>query len=586
MLASTAPLAVWKPETTSATGTATASRTKNNRLKEHNVRVVVRVRPMNDKESHCKECVSVNETCAPPAENRPDTQEGAVLTTPVAKASSTPSKLKCTSASPSPFRQKRQSMIPSTRKSGLKSPSLTSLPKPGKQQSLAGVDTTPPKASNGTTLSLQTLPTSLTVHSSATNGAPREFQFDGVFPPSCSQEQLYHLSVGDSVQQNIFKGYNSTILAYGQTGSGKTYTMGPHSDGIIPRAVADLFRGCIVNELLWDISGALSCLELLQEEFRDLLVAEGCGCSDIKLRNLGSSGVVVEGPTLMRVHSVEQAMELVRLAATRRATSSTQRNEQSSRSHAIYSFLVSMQPRSGNSADALSSKLTLVDLAGSEQLKKSGVQGNQAKESININKDLFVLGKVVSALADKGNSPSVSNHVPYRDSKLTQILQDSLGGNCCTLLIACVSPADTQADESINTLRYAERSRSISNLVQKNSLRTVLLTASESEALRAENERLKRELEKLRQSQAFPRLSADKGASKGRQQQFEELQSKLRQAEAQARMTRESCLTVATFADKWRDRCEFQESIAKVSSLLFTVRMSYTSVLSQSCSCC
>lgn len=259
---------------------------------------------------------------------------------------------------------------------------------------------------------------------------------------------------------NIFRGYNTTIFAYGQTGSGKTYTMGPlvkqpsvvtDSEGILLRTIRDLFRGKAEAEERFNVTIALNCLELLNDEFRDLLIDRVDQPSpSIRLRNLGTD-VVVEGVTHMRVHSIEHTNELIRVAASRRATAATLMNDQSSRSHAIYTFLVNLEPKSiaeiegdsmeGPAADRyrstpstpllpLTAKLTLVDLAGSEQIKRSGVMGNQQKESININKDLFVLGKVVSTLAEISRGSMHTNHVPYRDSKLTQLLQDSLGGKC------------------------------------------------------------------------------------------------------------------------------------------------------------
>jgi hypothetical protein len=261
----------------------------------------------------------------------------------------------------------------------------------------------------------------------------REFDFDVVFPPTATQNQVYSLSIGDSIRCNLFQGFNTTVLAYGQTGSGKTYTMGPsrgphdQHDGIICRAILDLFRGKRANEVNeWDVSISLNCLELFNEEFRDLLADPGDLIhKNLKLRSLGGSDgrVAVEGVTCVQVESVEHATDLVNQAAARRATASTLMNEQSSRSHAIYTFHVTMEHPSEELSTA---KLTLVDLAGSERIKQTGVVGSQQKESININKDLFVLGKVVSQLSNR--SERRNTHIPYRDSKLTRLLQDSLGG--------------------------------------------------------------------------------------------------------------------------------------------------------------
>jgi hypothetical protein len=575
------------------------------REKASNVRVVVRVRPMNEKEKarNCKRSVSVDGSLPLPVLQQQQQQQQTCSSSKklpamvLSESNSNSSNTATATITISPPR-KRLSLIcpPSSRKkaASLNVPLLSSSspspppPPPLVQQRPANT----------------TVPTRLRVDSAAC--ANRVFDFDAVFPSEATQRQVYQLSVGDSVQHNLFRGYNTTVLAYGQTGSGKTYTMGQpedhHStagggggplteqDGIVRRALHDLFQGKKAHETRWDVTIALNCLELFNEEFRDLLVERTHG-DGLKIRNLGSDhGVVVEGVTNVRVHSVEQANELVNLASARRATSSTWLNKTSSRSHAIYSFLVSMEPKTtqqdsssttGNDTNdndqdlvAMTAKLTLVDLAGSEQIKKSGVVGSQQKESININKDLFVLGKVVSSLADKQaqaqgsnhNSNNNSIHVPYRDSKLTQFLQDSLGGNCCTLLIACVSPADVQVDESLNTLRYAERSRSISNRVKRNSLRTVLLSSAESDTLRAENDRLQQELKELRKRLLYVGFKigvrwADTTTTDDIPHPYEDqlvvLQDKLLLAEKEAKVAREGCLTVAHMADKWRDRCEF-----------------------------
>lgn len=427
--------------------------------KASHVRVVVRVRPLGDGQKEClsvaqqqvfkpnvepkvsattsTEITGTSSNCAM-ENNLNDTSTAIETTTTVAAA---------TAATTTPPRRKRKSLIPSSRKqkSPVRTPSTSTssgnaVRKLAEQQEASPCEDEPPVLSTVVAVHGAS-PATSSCSPAAAAPAAREFTFDGVFPPTATQEQVYQSALGDSVQQNLYKGYNTTVLAYGQTGSGKTYTMGPSGagDGIIPRAIRDVFAGKQAHEEEWDISIALHCLELLQEEFRDLLLPafEQQAADSIKLRNLGTgAGVVVEGATQVPLHSVDHAMELVQLAATRRATSCTLRNEQSSRSHAIYSFLVTMQPRDKTNKaavpDAMSARLTLVDLAGSEQIKKSGVVGAQAKESININKDLFVLGKVVSALADKNNknnnNSSGIHHVPYRDSKLTQLLQDSLGG--------------------------------------------------------------------------------------------------------------------------------------------------------------
>lgn len=277
----------------------------------------------------------------------------------------------------------------------------------------------------------------------------RDFVFDAVFGPNSSQKEIYEKSVGDAVGENIFQGYNTTILAYGQSGSGKTFTMfgkkeaekmAPSPDGstsaqsfkfdkssdlesyvsaeegIIPRAINDLFSAKQRHEKLGKVTIRLNFLELYNDELRDLMVDGG---SDLKIRDSGDDGFFAEGLTSIAVESAEHARDLIDTACTRRRTASTKLNMRSSRSHAICTLTVS--------TELVSAKLTMVDLAGSERIKQTGVSKMAQKESININKDLFVLAKVISALADKANQKR-NVHVPYRDSKLTSLLRDSLGG--------------------------------------------------------------------------------------------------------------------------------------------------------------
>lgn len=282
------------------------------------------------------------------------------------------------------------------------------------------------------------LPTTLIVNPKKKKKNQRQFDFDAVLPPNVSQQQVYQAAVGN-IQHNIFRGYNATVIAYGQTGSGKTYTMsGPENsteddDGIIPRAVQELFRA---QQEVRDVSIYMTYLEIYNDELFDLLSSDDQRAL-LKLRDQGD-GVDIQGLTSVPVKSSQQVRDLMNQAILRRTTTSTEVNEQSSRSHTVCTLIVTVtKPTStnSNSSDMIRAKLTLVDLAGSERIKKTGVVGKQQQESININKDLFVLGKVVSALSEKSKKTPGSRrnsfdstHVPYRDSKLTRILRDSLGG--------------------------------------------------------------------------------------------------------------------------------------------------------------
>ena len=274
-----------------------------------------------------------------------------------------------------------------------------------------------------------------------------------------TQQQAYETAVGDRVLHHIFKGINFTIMAYGQTASGKTYTMQgisdditgmfdsenqcPNSpkgisehDGIIPRVIHDLFQGKMDYKASGkgNVSMDLTYFELYNDEIRDLLSEED-EFRALKMLDQGEGGgVIVEGLTSIPIDSASQVHDLIHYAAERRATASTNANVQSSRSHAICTLTVKTSTVNSNSkvngSETRHAKLTLVDLAGSERIKKTGVVGVQQQESITINKDLFVLGKVVSALADKSRSAGKGKqaHIPFRDSKLTRLLRESLGG--------------------------------------------------------------------------------------------------------------------------------------------------------------
>ena len=271
-----------------------------------------------------------------------------------------------------------------------------------------------------------------------------------------------------------YEGFNATVLAYGQTGSGKTYTMGTgldvctanHDKGIIPRAVEHLFNGIAERqreardrrEPIPEFKVNAQFLELYNEDIIDLLSEERSKHSQIKIHEDSSGGIYLNGVTTKPVQNIEETLQCLRMGALSRTTASTQMNTQSSRSHAIFTLHVKqhrvtpidqslgeeiveqMNTDLGpQEFETLTAKFHFVDLAGSERLKRTGATGERAREGISINSGLLALGNVISALGDKAKR---ATHVPYRDSKLTRLLQDSLGGNSMTLMIACVSPSD------------------------------------------------------------------------------------------------------------------------------------------------
>ncbi|CAB1117459.1 unnamed protein product [Ectocarpus sp. CCAP 1310/34] len=305
------------------------------------------------------------------------------------------------------------------------------------------------------------------------------FTFDFTFPKSCEQRSLYDDCVA-SLLEAFFEGFNATILAYGQTGSGKTYTMGSASSlriaeeeqGIIPRVITGMYD--LLREALEErpnVSYSVRCqfLEIYGEEIHDLLEPAG---STVTIREGQNGEVNVHGAKEMLVNGAEEMAMLLERGSLCRTTGSTLMNAHSSRSHAIFTVLLEQRIRPEGEAPVADervdpddveirrSKFHFVDLAGSERAKRTGASGQRFKEGVDINKGLLTLGNVISALGDDTKRGKV--HVPYRDSKLTRMLQDSLGGNSQTLMICCVSPSESNMHETLSALRYANRARDVS----------------------------------------------------------------------------------------------------------------------------
>ncbi|XP_013204302.1 kinesin-like protein KIF21A isoform X16 [Microtus ochrogaster] len=357
-------------------------------------------------------------------------------------------------------------------------------------------------------------------------GKDKAFTFDYVFDIDSQQEQIYTQCI-EKLIEGCFEGYNATVFAYGQTGAGKTYTMGTGFDvnimeeeqGIISRAVKHLFRSIEEKKSTAIKNGVpppefkvnAQFLELYNEEVLDLFdttrdIDAKNKKSNIRIHEDSTGGIYTVGVTTRTVNTEPEMMQCLKLGALSRTTASTQMNVQSSRSHAIFTIHVCQtrvcpQIEAENATDnkmisessqmnefeTLTAKFHFVDLAGSERLKRTGATGERAKEGISINCGLLALGNVISALGDKSKR---ATHVPYRDSKLTRLLQDSLGGNSQTIMIACVSPSDRDFMETLNTLKYANRARNIKNKVMVNQDRA----SQQINALRSEITRLQMEL--------------------------------------------------------------------------------------------
>ncbi|KAJ7774850.1 P-loop containing nucleoside triphosphate hydrolase protein [Mycena metata] len=319
----------------------------------------------------------------------------------------------------------------------------------------------------------------------------RTYPFDLVFGPEADQALIYHEVVSPMLDE-VVMGYNCTLFAYGQTGTGKTYTMqgdltptplgNPSANaGMIPRVLFRLFHH--LESTASDFSVKISYVELYNEELRDLLATElsaptgstqpmGMGKDNsapkapegLKIFDDASKhGVFIQGLEEIAVKDSADALALLTKGSERRQVAATKFNDHSSRSHSVFSITVHIKEAGHVGDDLLKiGKLNLVDLAGSENVGRSGAENKRAREAGMINQSLLTLGRVINALVDK------AQHVPYRESKLTRLLQDSLGGRTKTCIIATVSPARSNMEETLSTLDYAMRAKSIRNKPELN----------------------------------------------------------------------------------------------------------------------
>ncbi|XP_061932410.1 kinesin-like protein Klp61F [Apis cerana] len=325
----------------------------------------------------------------------------------------------------------------------------------------------------------------------------KKFTFDKVFGPNAKQIQVYNAVVSPLLEE-VLAGYNCTVFAYGQTGTGKTFTMeGTDNDpslhwqtdttaGIIPRSLSHLFDELRVLEVQ-EYSVRASFLELYNEEIFDLLSSSDDAAKIRIYEDPTKKGaVIVHGLEEMTIHNKNEVFNILQKGSEKRQTAATLMNAHSSRSHTIFSITVHIKENTIDGEELLKTgKLNLVDLAGSENVGRSGAVDRRAREAGNINQSLLTLGRVITALAEK------TPHVPYRESKLTRLLQESLGGRTRTSIIATISPASINLEETLSTLDYAHRARNITNrpeINQKFSKKALLQEYIE------EIERLKKDL--------------------------------------------------------------------------------------------
>lgn len=300
---------------------------------------------------------------------------------------------------------------------------------------------------------------------------PKHFTFDEIADSSVTQEYVFS-SIGKQTIEGCMKGYNGTIFAYGQTGSGKTFTMlGPHEDndnfqhelrGVIPRSFEYLFK--LVNKQK-EIHGdkvvflcKCSFLEIYNEQIFDLLDTSS---SSLQLRENIHRGVYVEGVHEQVIQNANEAYEVLNCGWVNRTVASTTMNHESSRSHAVFTVSLESKVNQNGVWNIKTSQLHLVDLAGSERQKDTNTTGQRLKEAGSINRSLSALGNVIMALVDIAHGKN--RHIPYRDSKLSFLLRDSLGGNSKTYIVACVHPGSKCFGESLSTLQFARRAKTIKN---------------------------------------------------------------------------------------------------------------------------
>lgn len=336
--------------------------------------------------------------------------------------------------------------------------------------------------------------------------AAGSFTFDRVFDMNSKQSDIFDFSIKPTVD-DILNGYNGTVFAYGQTGAGKSYTMmGTDIDnddgrGVIPRIVEQIFASILASPGTIEYTVRVSYMEIYMEKIRDLLAPQN---DNLPVHEEKNRGVYVKGLLEIYVSSVQEVYEVLRRGGNSRAVAATNMNQESSRSHSI--FVVTITQKNVETGSAKSGQLFLVDLAGSEKVGKTGASGQTLEEAKKINKSLSALGMVINSLTD-----GKSSHVPYRDSKLTRILQESLGGNSRTTLIINCSPSSYNDAETLSTLRFGMRAKTIKNKAKINAELSpaelkMLLKKAQSQVTTFESyvQDLESEVQQWRKGEAVP----------------------------------------------------------------------------------
>ncbi|XXG48855.1 hypothetical protein AAC387_Pa02g3189 [Persea americana] len=381
-----------------------------------------------------------------------------------------------------------------------------------------------------------------------THGSPissLSFAFDHVFDQTSANATVYQHLIKDIICAAV-DGFNGTAFAYGQTSSGKTFTMnGTESDpGIIHRAVKDIFQN-IHRTIDREFLIRVSYMEIYNEEINDLFAPEN---HKLQIHESLERGVFVAGLREEIVDNAEQVLKIIEFGEVNRHFGQTNMNIRSSRSHTIFRMVIESRVKDTSSGDNLNSDavrvsvLNLVDLAGSERIAKTGAGGMRLKEGKHINKSLMVLGNVINKLSDGGKQ---RGHIPYRDSKLTRILQPALGGNAKTSIICTVAPEEVHIEETKGTLQFASRAKRITNCVQVNEILTDAallkrqkleieelrkkLQGSHSEVLEQEILKLRKDMLKyeLEREKLAMELEEERKSHKEREQRIKEQQMKI-----------------------------------------------------------
>ncbi|KAI0017399.1 P-loop containing nucleoside triphosphate hydrolase protein [Xylariomycetidae sp. FL0641] len=347
--------------------------------------------------------------------------------------------------------------------------------------------------------------------------ASGSFTFDRVFDMKGRQHDIFDYSIRPTVD-DILNGYNGTVFAYGQTGAGKSYTMmgtsieDEEGKGITPRIIEQIFSSIMSSPPTIEYTVRVSYMEIYMERIRDLLAPQN---DNLPVHEEKNRGVYVKGLLEIYVSSVDEVFEVMKRGGAARAVAATNMNQESSRSHSI--FVITVTQKNLETGSMKSGQLFLVDLAGSEKVGKTGASGQTLEEAKKINKSLSALGMVINSLTD-----GKSSHIPYRDSKLTRILQESLGGNSRTTLIINCSPSSYNDAETLSTLRFGMRAKSIKNKAKVNAELSpaelkAMLAKAKSNITNFENyiSNLEGEVQQWRAGEAVPKekwvppLSAD-----------------------------------------------------------------------------